>query len=230
MPRIHPLATRQTPPPEDHAPAVAALLDAAEFRFARQGYAGTTIKAIGARARVNPALLYYYFRDKERLYHAVLERRIGGFARRVLAELPPDLAPLEAIRRLVGGYARMLRDAPDFPRLLARELADHEAAHALPLIREIAAGLFQRLCDLIAAAQRRGEVRQDLDPAFAAISTVSQVVWFFVAQPAVKLLLGHRRGIPEAEVERYLAHVVSFTFAALAPTGSPPAIPVRVAP
>lgn len=200
-----------------------ALLDAAEALFARQGFAATTIKAIGAEAGVNPALLYYYFPDKERLYHAVLERRLGTFARRMTAELPAGLPPLQAIERILRGYAAMMQGAPQMPRLFARELADHEAKHALPVIREIAAGLFQRICDLIRAGQRARQVRDDLDPRFTAISLVSQVAWFFVAQPAVSRMLGFEGTVPPAQVERYTDHAVAFALAALAPARRRPA-------
>jgi TetR/AcrR family transcriptional regulator len=202
-----------------------ALLDAAEALFARQGFAATTIKAIGAEAGVNPALLYYYFPDKGRLYHAVLERRIGTFARRMAAELPPALPPLAAIQRILRGYARMMQGAPQVPRLLARELADHEAEHALPLIREIAAGLFQRICDLIRAGQQTGQIRADLDPRFTAISLVSQMAWFFVAQPAISCMLGYDSAVPPDQVERYIDHAVAFTVAALAPAEQQPSAP-----
>ena len=196
-----------------------ALLDAAEALFARQGFAGTTIKAIGAEAGVNPALLYYYYPDKGRLYHAVLERRIGGFARRVATELPDGIPPLEAIELILRGYAQVMQAAPQLPRLLARELADHEAEHALPLIREIAAGLFQRICELIRNGQRRGQIRRGLDPRFTAISLVSQMAWFFVARPAVSRLLGHEGSVSVSQVERYVDHAVAFSLAALRPTG-----------
>ncbi len=205
-----------------------ALLDAAEALFARQGFAATTIKAIGAEAGVNPALLYYYFPDKGRLYHAVLERRLGSFARRMASDLPDGLPPLEAIERILRGYAGVMQSAPQLPRLLAREFADHEAEHALPLIREIAAGLFRRICDLIRAAQKSGAIRADLDPRFTAISLVSQMAWFFVAKPAVSRMLGHEGTIPPAQVERYIDHAVTFSLAALLPAGeSAPAPPAR---
>jgi len=207
-----------------HAPT--ALLDGAEALFARKGFAATTIKQIGAQAGVNPALIYYYYPDKARLYHAVLERRLGTFARRGLTELPPDLAPLPAIREFLLGYAAMFRDAPDLPRLLARELADHEAAHALPIIKEVAAGVFRRLCDLIRAGQRRGEIRADLEPRFAAISVVAQVAWFYVATPAVSRLLGYAGHVPRKQQDLFAEHAAQFAMAALA-VGKGTSIPKR---
>jgi TetR/AcrR family transcriptional regulator len=197
--------------------ATTAILDAAETLFARQGFAATTIKAIGKEAGVNSALLYYYFPDKERLYHAVLERRLGGASREVGSQLAAGMEPLDTLTALLRGYARRMHDAPSIPRLLVRELADHQAAHALPIIREIAAGLFRRICQVIEAGQARGDIRRELDPRFTAISLVSQMAWFFVAQPAVSRMLGYEGVVPAKVVERYVDHAVAFSLAALTP-------------
>src|ERR1700693_3133833 len=51
----------------------AAILQAAVREFAREGVAGARTDAIARAAKVNKALLYYYFRDKEALYGAVLD-------------------------------------------------------------------------------------------------------------------------------------------------------------
>ena len=58
----------------DELDSKTAILDAAEQRFARQGFDSTTIKEIASDAKVNTALLYYYYGDKEKLYHAVLQK------------------------------------------------------------------------------------------------------------------------------------------------------------
>ena len=51
----------------------AAILHAAAREFAEQGIAGARTDAIARTAQVNKALLYYYFKDKETLYGAVLD-------------------------------------------------------------------------------------------------------------------------------------------------------------
>ena len=50
------------------------ILDAAENLFAQKGYSGTSVKGIADRAGVTGAMIHYFFRSKEALYKAVLER------------------------------------------------------------------------------------------------------------------------------------------------------------
>ena len=51
-----------------------AILQAAVREFAREGIAGARTDAIARQAKVNKALLYYYFKDKEALHSAVLDQ------------------------------------------------------------------------------------------------------------------------------------------------------------
>lgn len=49
------------------------VLSAARSEFAESGYDGATIRSIGARANVDPALVMHYFGSKEQLFAASLE-------------------------------------------------------------------------------------------------------------------------------------------------------------
>ena len=49
-----------------------AILDAARSRFARDGYAATTIRKVAADAGVDGALVMQFFRSKEELFAAVM--------------------------------------------------------------------------------------------------------------------------------------------------------------
>jgi len=61
-----------------------AILQAALVEFGREGLAGARMDAIAEAAGVNKALLYYYFRDKEALYGAVLDRFFDPLAHRIV--------------------------------------------------------------------------------------------------------------------------------------------------
>jgi len=49
-----------------------AILDAARAQFAEHGYRGATIRAIAARAQVDPALVHHFYGTKEALFAAAM--------------------------------------------------------------------------------------------------------------------------------------------------------------
>jgi TetR/AcrR family transcriptional regulator, transcriptional repressor for nem operon len=54
------------------------LVDTALYLFWKQGYQATSIADILAHAHVNAGSLYYFFKTKQALLHAVLERYLAG--------------------------------------------------------------------------------------------------------------------------------------------------------
>lgn len=193
-----------------------AILDAAERLFGQQGFASTTIKHIGAEAGVNSALMYYYFADKETLYRATLQRMIGDLSTGASSRIATIDDPEQAIRAFIQFQVEFLLARPHLPRLLVRELVDHEAAHAWDYIPQITAGTFARLCELIRSAQRSGRFRADLDPIFAAIHIVALVAYAFIARPAIARILELESAkIPDAVMRSYADHAADFALGAL---------------
>src|SRR5215469_1227856 len=82
----------------------AAILQAAAVEFAEHGIAGARTDSIAREARVNKALLYYYFEDKETLYGAVLENAFSGLKDTVFQVLDSPLSPREKIMAYAGAY------------------------------------------------------------------------------------------------------------------------------
>jgi AcrR family transcriptional regulator len=204
------------------APATSrdAILDAAIRCFASTGYAATTIKGLASEAQVNSALLYYYFVDKQTLYRETLRhvaQRLSDSAGRRLDE---DLAPDEAIRRFVQQQAEFLIANPHVPRLMMREMLEHTGRHAEGAIVSLIGGVFKTLCDVIRRGQEQEIFRADVDPKYAAISTVSLVAYFVIARPVVGVALGDGLTGPTEERTRdYGRHAAEFALAALARRG-----------
>src|ERR1700761_7936274 len=82
----------------------AAILRAAAREFAEHGIDGARTDAIAREARVNKALLYYYFKDKETLYSAVLDEAFSGLKKSVFEVLNSDLPAREKILAYAGAY------------------------------------------------------------------------------------------------------------------------------
>jgi AcrR family transcriptional regulator len=100
---------------------MAEILTVATQEFAQKGWAGARIDEIAERTRTSKRMIYYYFQSKEGLYVAVLEeayRRV----RSIEADLHlDDLAPEEALRRLVAFTFDHHAGNEDYIRLVMSE-------------------------------------------------------------------------------------------------------------
>src|SRR5258708_12286006 len=93
------------------------IVSAAEEIFAEQGLAGARMDEIARAAKVNKALLYYYFADKEALHRFVLETlfsqlRAGADASRMAAPTSPERLPSH-----VDNFFHFIQLHPNYPLL-----------------------------------------------------------------------------------------------------------------
>ena len=70
-----PRAKRGRPPKVASGDTASVILDAAEAEFSAHGFDAVTMRQVARRARVDAALLHYYFDDKRGLFDAVFLRR-----------------------------------------------------------------------------------------------------------------------------------------------------------
>jgi AcrR family transcriptional regulator len=92
-----------------------------------KGLAGARMQAIARRAKVNKALIHYYYRSKQKLYESVFESvlsRIWIAMEQNMRGLDEDVDVSTVVRILVSTYTNVLKDSPAFPRIFLRELAD----------------------------------------------------------------------------------------------------------
>ena len=104
-----------------------AVLRAARERFARDGYAGTTIRAIATMAGVDPALVIHFFGSKDALFAACIEfpQDYNELIRQMLAGDKETVG-----ERLTRFYFEMWEDAKTGESLLAmlRSIASNQDA------------------------------------------------------------------------------------------------------
>lgn len=115
-----PVSTRAAALAERAAFTDGLILDAAELLFARHGLRGTRVREIAAAAGVNEATLYNYYRNKEALYEAVLERGIQPIVDIVRQTSAGDNSP-ENIRHAARLVIGQLQRRPHVSQLLYLE-------------------------------------------------------------------------------------------------------------
>jgi TetR/AcrR family transcriptional regulator len=168
----------------------AAILKAAVGEFAEHGIAGARTDAIARAARVNKALLYYYFKDKDALYEAVLDHVFSGLRERVTPVLDSKLPPREKILQYLGTYFDYIAANPRFPRVVQGEWLRSRvgAARMQRIAKSYFRPIFEKLAGVLREGIAAGEFRAvnplDFMPSIAAL-----IVSYFTAAPLMKTLM-----------------------------------------
>lgn len=79
------------------APMRERLLDVALRLFSENGYSGTSVSAIVTAAGVTQPMLYYYFRNKQALFEALVEKALVGYDQILQHDLPDGLSAREQL-------------------------------------------------------------------------------------------------------------------------------------
>lgn len=193
----------------------AAILKAAVSEFADHGVAGARTDAIARAAHVNKALLYYYFKDKDALYEAVLDHVFSGLRARVVPVLESPLPPRQKMLEYLGTYFDYIAANPRFPRVVQAEWMRSGAGSARMqrVAKEYFAPIYGKLIAVLKEGAEAGEFRavnpMDFLPSIAAI-----IVFYFSAAPLMKTLMKVDPLSPERIRERR-AFVLDFISAAL---------------
>jgi TetR/AcrR family transcriptional regulator, transcriptional repressor for nem operon len=150
-----------------------AIIDAAARLMALKGYNSTSVDDVLRETTVGKGNFYYYFKSKEDLGYAILDRLVGLFVERALDPCfsDPDHGRVGQIHCFLDRILEMQRELNCVGGCpmgnLASELSDvHEGfrarlARVFTLWRE-------RLAQAIAEGQERGEVSRDCAPAAVA--------------------------------------------------------------
>ena len=194
----------------------AAILLAAAQEFADHGIAGARTDAIAREAQVNKALLYYYFKDKETLYGAVLDASFSQMRDSVFQVLDSDLPSREKIIAYAGTYFDFLAAHPLYPKLMQREAMrakEGDTVHFDRLVKNYFEPIYHRVRALLQKGIAEGEFRK-VDPAHFVPSIIAMIVFYFSSAPVMKRIVGFDPLAPQKIAERKAA-VLDFISAAL---------------
>lgn len=194
----------------------ASILQAAGQEFAEHGIAGARTDAIASEAGVNKALLYYYFKDKETLYGAVLDNVFFQLKATVFEVLDGPLPPREKILAYAGAYFDFVARNQVYPRLMQREMMrarEGHTHHIDRLIKTYIQPIFKRVSELLRQGIADGEFRP-VNPVHFMPSMTAVIVFYFSGAPMMAKIVGFNPLTPDRIAERREA-VLDFISAAL---------------
>lgn len=168
---------------------------AARAIFHRKGYAATRTREIAEEAGINLALLNYYFRSKEKLFHIIMMESMQDFLKSLISIFNnPESSLKEKIESLVEAYTERLLAEPDFPMFILSEVRNNpEAFMAGNNLRgQLKESVFMRQ---IAQSMAQKEPNA-LNPVHIIMNLMSLIIFPFISAPMLQ-------GVGQIDQEQY---------------------------
>ncbi|MCX6640740.1 MAG: TetR family transcriptional regulator [bacterium] len=167
------------------------ILQAAFHSFCLKGFKGTTTREIAQLAKVNIAMVHYYFDNKEDLYLRVVRPIFILLSRRLRRAATSSGDPNHCLSAVIDAYFDFLLAFPLFPRLMMWELAE-----GAPRVKRIMAQSIQKnkktffsiIGNMFAEGQQKGVFTLD-SPEHATLSLMGLCVYPFAAQVMMPVVL-----------------------------------------
>ncbi len=155
---------------------------------------------IARAAKVNKALLYYYFRSKEELHRFVLDTLLSQLRSKVGNPGAATPSARKQLSFIVDNFFDFVTQHPNYPRLIQREMMSY-GPNVEWIVSEYYRPLHKSLVQLIEKGISAGEFRR-VDTRNMALTVVSTMVFYFSAAPVLSLILGHDPLLPREVARR----------------------------
>jgi len=161
------------------------ILLAARACFAKQGFAGTSIKDIQDASGFSRGNLYHYFKTKEEIIHIIITQNLGKFCDRVeliLKELDERNPTLADVIHELASLAEEITKGP------GKGMAFHVWSLAMvePEVRKNMTACFERIRSAlekqIVALMDRGEIKRSSDTQQLSVTLFGLVIPAFTLQ------------------------------------------------
>ncbi|MEO3767012.1 TetR family transcriptional regulator [Streptomyces sp. B8F3] len=188
-----------------------ALLDAARALLADEGYAGCTVAAVAARARIATGSVYRHFPSKSvlavELFRSVVTAEVDAVS--AAARRPAD--PAEGVAAAVETFARRALRRPRLAYALLAEPVDTAVEAERLVFRRAFRDVF---ADRIAEGSASGRLPRQ-DPQLTAAALVGACAEALIGPLSGAAADGSRAPVPYAPGPHTPAHLVAFTLRAL---------------
>ncbi len=196
--------------PKDRAPTRiqkknrAAILEAALEVFSTHGFRGATVDQIASAAGLSKPNLLYYYRSKDAIYAALLERLLDTWLDPMRA-IDPDGDPLTELLGYIHRKLEMSRDYPRESRLFANEII-RGAPHIYDVLSTDLKALVDETSTLIRRWMAEGHIAE-VNPYHLIFSIWSLTQHYADFDVQIRAVLGSDEADPYPDAKIYLDQV-----------------------
>ncbi|HEX7905655.1 MAG TPA: TetR family transcriptional regulator [Chitinophagaceae bacterium] len=140
------------------------IMETAETLFAEKGFNGTSVRDIADKAKVNLAMVSYYFGSKDKLLEALFTYRGEGIKLKLESMIEnKEMSALEKMNWLIDHYIDKVMSQQCFSRIMAREQVMNHTGATAELIYQMKKRNQEMISRLIHEGQKKGEFKKNID-------------------------------------------------------------------
>ena len=165
------------------------ILRVAETLFAEKGFDGTSIRDIAKEAKINIAMVSYYFGSKEQLLEAIILNRATAIKLQLDILTLEDLDPLQKIHKLIELYIDKINSNRCIYKIMHFEFSSSQRVINLQAFTDLKKGNLKSLEMIIQDGQEKGIFRKDIVVPLLTTTILGTYFHFHLNRPFYQTLL-----------------------------------------
>lgn len=200
---------KNTKPVRDAKATQVEILAAAEAEFAQHGFTAARTEAIAAQTGVAKSMIYYYFKDKEGLYRAVLERSHAELLQTVQNLDLEQLSPEVALEKFLNALLDCVCHNPRLPTIMFHEAVQNKGKYyrnsSSISIDTVLMGILERGVSK--------NVFRSLDPFQSAINIMGICLFYFIGVGNIQQFAPGKRLLSKPMLEQHTEEAIALIMA-----------------
>ena len=166
------------------------IKEAAKKVFIQKGYSGARMQDIANEAKINKALLHYYFRSKDQLFELIFMENVQKMMPKINSIIDSDDKLFDKIENFVAEYLDMLSENPFLPLFVVNELSSHPERF-FQKIAPLANGYLKvnKFIQQIQDEAEKGKIIP-ISPVTLLMNTISLCVFPYLGKPMMQFVFG----------------------------------------
>lgn len=196
-------------PVRDAEATQAMILAAAEAEFAQHGLTAARTEVIAAKTEVAKSMIYYYFKDKEGLYRAVLERSHADLLQTVQNLDLEQLSPEVALEKFLNALLDCVCRNPRLPTIMFHEAVQNQGKY---YTNSSSISIDTVLIRILERGVTNGIFRS-LDPFQSSINIMGTCLFYFIGAGNIQQFPQGKRLLSKSMLEQHTQEAIALIMA-----------------
>lgn len=177
------------------------ILQVAETLFAEHGFDGTSIRTISKEAKINIAMVSYYFGSKEKLLERLIFFRTNDLKLQLENVFKTELSPIEKIENFISLYIDKVDSNRNLYQILHFEVSSQKRAMDLKAFTAIKKGNLETLKNIIEEGQAQNSFKKNIAIPLITPTILGTYFHFHTNKPFFKEIMNLET---EADYDKYI--------------------------